>query len=82
MKAIELYKFITEHNIEYHWHEDDVLMFVDCYNIKEFNDLLPGTIFDDSGINCKMKDGYFCFKMEQICSYCDIEMFDVFPNEK
>jgi hypothetical protein len=80
MEIIDLYKFITENKIEYHWHSEDVIMFVDCQNVKEFNDLLPATIFDDYGIECHMKDGYFCFEMAQICSYCDIDLIDIFPE--
>jgi|WetSurSiteA1Bulk_404760.scaffolds.fasta_scaffold63219_2 hypothetical protein len=81
MKKFELYKFIHENNVEYHWHENDVILMPNFDEAKEFNELLPASIFDDSGIECIMKDGYLCIYMESICSYCDIEMFDVFPNE-
>lgn len=81
MKTLELYKFIEEHNIEYHWHDDDVIMFVNCRDIEEFNKLLPNTIYDDDGIESIMKDGYFCFWMRQICEYCDIEIEPVFDKK-
>jgi hypothetical protein len=81
MKTIDLYKFITEHNIEYHWHGNDVILMPDFDQAKEFNKLLPLSIFDDSGIECIMKYGYLCIYMERICSYCDIELIDIFPNK-
>jgi hypothetical protein len=81
MKTIELYKFVNDNHVEYHWHDNDVILMVNCIDIPEFNSLLPAGIFDDDGIKCTMKDGYICFQMEQICSYCDIEMFDIFPKE-
>jgi hypothetical protein len=56
-------------------------MFVNIFTIEEFAKLLPSGIFDDSGIECIMKDGYFCFYMEQICNYCDIELIDIFPDK-
>lgn len=80
MKTIDLYKFIQEHNIEYHWNDDDVIMFVSIYNIEDFNKMLPNGIFDDAGVECIMKDRYFAFYMEFICNYCDIEMSDIFEQ--
>jgi hypothetical protein len=82
MKAIELYKFVTENKIEYHWHGDDVMMFVDDDKISKFNNILPVSIFDDYGISCIMKYSYFCFEMKHICEYCDIELIDIFPNKE
>jgi hypothetical protein len=81
MKAIELYKFVNNNNIEYHWNDDDVILFVNDYDISEWNKLLGSHILDDSGLSCIMKDGYFCFKMKDICEYFDIELKDIFETE-
>lgn len=83
MTALQLYKFIKEHNVEYYWYDNDVILFVDCCNIAEFNKLLPTGIYEDSGLKCAMKEGYFCFEMKHICEYCDIaEMTDIFEPNK
>jgi hypothetical protein len=81
MKALDLYKFIQNNNIEYRWYDKDVIMFVNCSAIEEFNKLLGPHILDDNGIECRMKDGYFCFMMANICEYSDIELIDIFPNK-
>lgn len=84
MKALDLYKFITDNSIEYHWNgsKDDVIIFVDIRNIAEFNALVPNFIMDESGIETKMKDGYFVFWMNDICESCDIELKEVFVNDE
>ena len=63
MNAIDLKNFINNNDIEYHWHNNDVILFVDIYNIMEWNELLGYRILTDGEINCRMKDGYFCFEM-------------------
>jgi len=81
MTAIDLYKFITENDIEFHWVDDEVFMFVYIFDIDEFYKLFTSTIFDDEGITCTMKYGYFCFKMKDICEYYGIDLTEVFKNE-
>ncbi len=85
MKVIDLYIFMEENNLEYHWHNrdgnEDVLLFVNTRNIEEFNKLLGSSIMDEEGINCIMKDGYFCFWMKDICEYFGIETKDIFRYE-
>lgn len=83
MTALELYKFVSKNNVEYHYQSDgDVYMFVDNYLIAEWNNLIsPSTLFDEDGIKCTMKDGYFAFEMKEICDHFDIELKDVFESE-
>jgi hypothetical protein len=82
MKAIDLYKFITKYDIEHHWHNEDVILMVNNMYIEEFHKLLSSSIFDEDGLSCVMKDGYFCFYMEQICNHFDIELTDIFERFK
>ncbi len=81
MTAIQLYKFITECNIEYHWHKGDVLMMPGIFWIQSFYSLLSNTHFDDEGIKCTLKDGYLVFEMRDICEYYGIELEEVFTPE-
>lgn len=81
MTAIQLYRFITENKIEYHWHEDDVILMPNISELKEFSDLLGCNITDDDGIKCTMKYGYFCFYMREICDYFGIELTEIFKKE-
>jgi len=81
MTELTLYKFIEENEIEYHWHNEDVIAFVHLRDIEEFNKLIPGSQMHEDGIQCHMKEGYFAFWMKDICEYSGIEMKNIFkPN--
>jgi len=86
MTELELYKFITERKLEYHWtpldKKDDVLLFIEIYNLEEWNKLLGTSITDENGIDCVMKDGYFCFYMKDICEFFGIELNKVFEQKE
>lgn len=87
MTELQLYKFVHENNVEYHWNfndseEGEVYMMPYIFQVEEFNKLLCKSVFDDYGIDCKMMDGYFCFAMREICEYEGIELENVFPDKK
>lgn len=84
MKAIDLYKFINDNVIEWHYvYNDgieDVLIFPCFFRIEEFGKLLKSYDYDDGGIRCIMKDGYFAFWMRDLCEYYGIELREVFDR--
>ena len=83
MTAIELYKFVTKNDLSYTWiniKDQDVILFVTISNLEELNKLLGPKILDEDGIECRMKDGYFCFEMADICDYFGIDITDVFKE--
>lgn len=80
MTELDLFKFIQDHNSEYHWHGEEIYFFVGDSDFKDFISLLPYSIFDDSGIDCKLKDGYLVFEMIGICDYCGIDPKRVFKE--
>jgi hypothetical protein len=49
--------------------------------MKEFNKLLGANILDEEGIECRMKEGYFCFYMKDILDFFGIELENVFKKE-
>jgi hypothetical protein len=78
MNELKLYKFINENNIEYHTYNDETMAFINIQNLEEWNELLGSGITDEYGLDCIMKNGYFCFNMNQICEYFGIELINVF----
>jgi hypothetical protein len=84
MKALELYKFINENSIE--WHsgnnggQNDIVIFLLVSQIEDFIKIIPTSMFDDEGIDCIMKNGYFVFWMRAFCEYNDIELREVFDK--
>jgi len=81
MTELKLYKFINEYETEYHWHGDEVIMFVIIWQVEAFNNLLGHNIFDENGVECVMKHDYVCFKMFHICEYFGIKLENVFTNK-
>lgn len=71
-----------KNNIEYHWHNDDVILMVNNHLLNDWNKLLGIHILDEDGLPCVMKDGYFCFEMKEICDFFEIEMKEVFDEDK
>jgi len=84
MTELELYKFITENNIE--WHPanndgvEDIIMFVNLYHMQAFSQILGPNIVDEDGVYCILKQGYLCFWMNDICDYFDIKVDNVFKK--
>ena len=85
MTELDLYKFVSEHDIEYHWinKKEDVILFIPVWLCKDWMELLGSRIMDEDGIECNMKDKYFCFQMKEICDYFGIwELKNVFKEDK
>jgi hypothetical protein len=85
MTELQLYKFISDNEIEWHWNENDakqdVILFVNTYHIDDFLELIRSAT-DDEGIECRLKDGYLCFWIRDICEYYDVEMENVFITKE
>ena len=87
MKAVDLYRFIVEHDIEWHYYNaddvcgdrKDVVLFINFGDLSDFTNLLSETIFDDGRISCVLKNGYVAIdNLSNICEHYDIELTDVF----
>lgn len=86
MTGKRLYKFVNDHELEWHWHENggeqDVLLFLKFYQLEELNTILSLEVFDDEGIELIMKKSYVCVWMGYICQYYDIDMTAIFSPYK
>ena len=86
MTELELYKFINDNNIEWHRQDNDgtpdVIFFPYYHQIEDFRKILSVSSFDDAGIECRMKDGYFAFWMKDICEYYGVDIDKVFIGEE
>ena len=81
MTELELYKFVIENEIEYHWYDKKCIMFVDVLEIGEFINLLGDGIMEEEGIECRMKKAYFCFDATEICDYFGINADNIFTDK-
>lgn len=78
MKAVIFRKLIDKLSIEYKWVGDDVIIFVNRWNVEDFIKEIDFT--PDNGFDCKIKDGYLVMKAGQICDCMGIELEDVFDK--
>ena len=91
MTSEQLTTWIIRNSIEFHVHlndfnEEDVIIFIDYYDIRGWFKLLGGydsSIFDEGGLECAMKKGYFAFWLSPILDYWGLDLIDWFKkNEK
>ncbi len=82
MDKLDLYKFVNDNNLEYHYqgmnNEGELYLIINNDLLDKWNKLLGQSITDEYGLNCTMKDGYIAFEMKYICEYYDIETTDIF----
>lgn len=86
-KILDFYRFIQANAIEYRWgdnpvtSERDVIFFVTFNDIREMYAALSPADFDDDGIRCQMKDGYFAFWASGICDKLDVTLSEMFGQD-
>jgi hypothetical protein len=81
MKEIDLLRFIQNNEIEYHWHDDNVIMFISHWDIKEFMDIIGHTHLTNGETPCMLRYGYIAIWMKDICGDFDIDMEKVFEKK-
>ena len=85
MTSLELYKFVEDNNLEWHYidtgfYEKDVMLSVPPELLKDFAQLIKGA-FDDGIMVSYFKDnGSIVFGMKRICDEHSIEIDEVFDN--
>jgi len=84
MTALDLYKYIKNNKIEWHWIEQktDVIIFPAFHEVEDFLKLLNTSDFDDDGILCNIKDGYFAIEIGYIMEHHNIELSEVFTADE
>lgn len=85
MTELELYKFIEEFSVEYHWGMNDnikdVVIMPYSFNLDDLEKLIESFIIDqDEGLEIVLKHGYVCVWMKEICEWYDIELEKVFEK--
>ena len=95
MTELDLHKFVTKTDSEYHWikkdshkqenlsddEKNEVMLFVYTWDIEEFNNLIKGSILDEGGVECRMINDYLTFEMFHICNYFNIRPENVFTDK-
>lgn len=82
MTELELYKFVVNNKLEYHWVDNDVILFINFNILDDFTKLLGYGMFDEDGIACILKDTYICIWMFSICENSDIVLENIFKKDE
>lgn len=76
MTELELYKFITNNEIEIDWRGSQLLAWIEHYYLEEFSDMLDRCDADDGGIKCRLQNGgVVVLDLSEVC-----EEYDIDPN--
>jgi hypothetical protein len=85
MKALDLYKFIQENDVEWRWEnndgEKDVLIFPYVFELKGFCELIKN-YEPDEPLQVRLKNGYAAIWMKDLCEYFGIKLSEVFEEDK
>lgn len=95
MTELEIYKFITDNDIECHWYwihiygkeknEPRLYIWIPAYLLKEFCELLGQSAFEDDGY-CETTlchNGYICVNnFDKVLELYGIDAEKVFPKDK
>ena len=86
MTELDLYKYIQENNIEWHWSyndgEKDVIIFPYFFQLEDLANKLSPCFFDDGGRKVTMFDNYVSIWMRDVCEYYGVDIEKVFDREK
>jgi hypothetical protein len=85
MTELELYKFIEENSIEWHWDingsgKTDVLICIDFCDLDEFTTLIADALIEEP-IVVHLRTNYVFVWMQDLCDIFDIEIENVFKKE-
>lgn len=93
MTELEIYKFVTENDIECHWEETyrkvettyQLFVWIPPEYLREFCELLGYSAFDDGG-DCETTlcyNGYTCVSnLDEVLELYGIDAEKVFPKDK
>lgn len=80
MNELDLYKFCQ--NKEMQWHAEQLLIYIDFCDLKEFAELIGGKRLDDGGIEVTMLSYYIGLDLVQICEYWGIKPERIYSKVK
>jgi hypothetical protein len=85
MTELELYKFINDHDIEWHREDNDgtpdIIIFPFVYHLEHFCEIVKDYDTDDGGLIIRLKNGYVAIWMNDLCEYFGIDINKVFIGD-
>lgn len=80
MTELELYKFCQDKEID--WRGDELIFWIEPYDLKEFADLLGIDYLCEGGLDvCLLTEGTIAVELNDIGSFFDIELEHILAKE-
>lgn len=83
MTELQLYKWIQEHEPEWRWEGEEVIVWVSVWSLESFLELFDTSDFNDGGgYEARLTGRYIAIVVNEVCDYFGIKIKNVFPQEK
>lgn len=79
MTELKLYKFLE--NKDMRWNGDELVVWINFWDLVEFTEMIGYDYFSDGGIEVKLQHQCVAFDIVPICEYFEIEPTDMFEKE-
>ncbi len=80
-EELQLHNFIQNNKIEINWSDNELIMWIPFFYVKEFTDLLGYNFLSDGGYNVNLREDCIAFDLVPICEYFDIEPTNILEKE-
>lgn len=83
MSELELYKFLEEHKLEYHWENEgkELIAWIPFYDLREFTELLRDNYLTDNELMVNLQDYCIALDLVPIAEYYEIDLENMLKKE-
>ena len=82
MTELNIFKFVTENDIEYHYVGDGLFVFIDYELIPAFAVIIKDYLdYNEDDENCKLKNGYIGMNIKPVFDFYGLDIESVFPKK-
>jgi len=84
MTELQLYKHISDNQLEWKWENfkdgEDVIIFLRHFELADFASLIENFLHYDEPFNVVVTSSSVAIRMQEICDFYGIEIESVFPK--
>ena len=82
MTELELYKYITDNDIDHAYNGDEVVIWLYHWQIEDFCAFIGSYVLSEGGIEVMLQENYIALSINGICEHFNIDIKNVFKNEE
>lgn len=81
MTELDLYKFITENELEIDWRGKELVVWIPFYYLKDFTDMVGYSYFSEGGIDVNLQSDYIALDIADLCEHFGISTENIEPRK-